>query len=150
MFAKVNGNIVLEWPIVSIAHRFPNISFPAKLSNAVLPEGYVIVGVIAPPDPQPGKKVVPGMPVKQGESWVQSWDLVDLTDLELKEISDNRALNIRQNRDTLLQESDLSILRAYEQGIPAPAELVEYRQKLRDIPLQVGFPDQVQWPVKPQ
>ena len=149
MFAKISGNTVLEWPIPSIAARFPNISFSTNGYDN-LPEGYVFVGVIPQPDPQPGKKVVPGMPVKQGESWVQSWDLVDLTDLELKEISDNRALNIRQNRDTLLQESDLSILRAYEQGIPAPAELVEYRQKLRDIPLQVGFPDQVQWPVKPQ
>lgn len=149
MFAKISGTTVLEWPIPSIAARFPNISFSTNGYDN-LPEGYVFVGVIPQPDPQPGKKVVPGMPVKQGESWVQSWDLVNLTDLELKELSDNRALNIRQNRDLLLQESDLSILRAYEQGIPAPAELVEYRQKLRDITLQAGFPDQVQWPVKPQ
>lgn len=149
MFAKISGTTVLEWPIPSIAARFPNISFSTNGYDN-LPEGYVFVGVIPQPDPQPGKKIVPGMPLKQGESWVQSWDLVDLTDLDLKELSDNRALNIRQNRNTLLQESDLSILRAYEQGIPAPAELVEYRQKLRDIPLQVGFPDQVQWPAKPQ
>lgn len=148
MFAKISGNTVLEWPIPSINARFPNISFSTKGYNN-LPEGYVFVGVIPQPDPQPGKKIVPGMPVKQDEVWVQSWDLVDLTDAELKDISDNQALNIRRQRDVLLQESDLSILKAYEQGIPAPAELVEYRQKLRDITLQPGFPQQVEWPIKP-
>jgi hypothetical protein len=148
MFAKISGNTVLEWPIPSINARFPNISFSTKGYDN-LPDGYVFVGVIPQPDPQPGKKIVPGMPVKQGEVWVQSWDLVDLTDAELKDISDNQAFNIRRERDALLQESDLSILKAYEQGIPAPAVLVEYRQKLRDITLQPGFPQQVEWPIKP-
>jgi len=149
MFAKVSGNTVLEWPIDNIATKFPNISFSTNLSNDNLPEGYVIVGVIPPPVAESGKKVVPGIPIKQDGFWVQSWDIVDMTEVEVQELNNSQASYTREKRDILLQKSDLSVLRAYEQGIPAPVELVEYRQQLRDITLQNGFPWQVEWPIKP-
>ena len=57
--------------------------------------------------------------------------------------------NVRFIRDGLLKESDLIVTRHYEKGTGVPAEWVEYRQKLRDIPQQLGFPMDVVYPEKP-
>lgn len=49
----------------------------------------------------------------------------------------------RAKRDTLLRESDYMAMPDY----PAPPQGLEvYRQALRDIPGQSGFPESVEWP----
>lgn len=53
---------------------------------------------------------------------------------------------IRTERDSLLQSSDIQVLRAYESQTPVPPAVVEYRQALRDITSQAGFPWEVLWP----
>jgi hypothetical protein len=59
-------------------------------------------------------------------------------------------LQTRMQRDDALIRSDVAVLRAYEAGVPVSAEWVAYRQALRDIPQQPGFPDSIQWPTKPE
>ena len=53
---------------------------------------------------------------------------------------------VRNLRDTLLSESDYFIVRAYESGLPIPADIVSYRQSLRDIPQTFDDPADVVWP----
>ena len=53
---------------------------------------------------------------------------------------------VRMRRDALLQSSD------WTQVAEAPVDQAAwavYRQALRDIPQQEGFPDDVTWPVQP-
>lgn len=53
---------------------------------------------------------------------------------------------VRSQRDGLLSECD------WTQTLDAPVDReawAEYRQKLRDIPLQPGFPEVIDWPIKP-
>lgn len=52
-------------------------------------------------------------------------------------------------RNTLLNESDCVVLLAYERGEAVPPEWVSYRQALRDLTTQQGFPRKVSWPKKP-
>ena len=60
------------------------------------------------------------------------------------------AQKIRDNRSRLLRESD------WTQAADAPFNTEEkaawamYRQALRDVPEQDGFPDNVVWPDKPE
>ena len=57
------------------------------------------------------------------------------------------ANEVRANRDALLAESD------WTQVADAPVDDVAwagYRQELRDIPQQDGFPHDVIWPAKPE
>lgn len=53
----------------------------------------------------------------------------------------------RNQRDLLLQQTD------WTQAVDVPQATKDkwapYRQALRDVPQQVGFPDNVTWPVKP-
>jgi len=59
-------------------------------------------------------------------------------------------IEARMRRDDALIRSDVTVTRAYEAGVPVSAEWVAYRQALRDIPQQPGFPDNIQWPTKPE
>jgi hypothetical protein len=54
----------------------------------------------------------------------------------------------RRKRDSLLLDSDVALLRAMESGANT-STLITYRQSLRDIPAQPGFPQQVTWPTLP-
>ena len=60
--------------------------------------------------------------------------------------NDRAAADIRTQRDTKLKESD------WTQVADAPvdqAAWATYRQALRDVPEQEGFPTTVTWPVEP-
>ena len=52
-------------------------------------------------------------------------------------------------RDVLLNESDWIVIRAVDQGTPIPSDWQTYRQDLRDVPEQAGFPTNIVWPVAP-
>ena len=57
--------------------------------------------------------------------------------------------NIRSRRDSLLKETDWVVIMHTEKGTNIPAEWELYRQALRDITEQAGFPYEVTWPTKP-
>lgn len=57
---------------------------------------------------------------------------------------------LRKDRNQRLADSDWVVSRAYETGTPVPQVWVTYRQALRDVPQQPGFPDNIQWPAQPE
>lgn len=60
------------------------------------------------------------------------------------------ACSARADRDLRLAQSDWIVLRASERGELVPAAWTSYRQALRDVPLQPGFPADVKWPQAPK
>ena len=80
--------------------------------------------------------------------WFTKWSVADMDD-EAKAAADTRqAESVRQTRNQKLAESD------WTQGKDIPDAVSEpwavYRQALRDVPSQVGFPWDVQWPAQPE
>jgi len=65
-------------------------------------------------------------------------------------IAEQPAKEARAKRDHLLAESDWVTIRATDTGTPVPAEWQTYRQALRDITEQTGFPENIDWPEKPE
>lgn len=61
----------------------------------------------------------------------------------------DRASAARAQRDALLAQSDWMVTRAFELATPVPAAWSAYRQALRDVTLQPGFPDTITWPEQP-
>jgi len=59
--------------------------------------------------------------------------------------NDRKAAEVRKKRNAKIAVYDLCFLT----DRPADASLKAYRQALRDIPQQPGFPDNVDWPVEP-
>ena len=67
------------------------------------------------------------------------------TAAELKaERLESLAKAVRAKRDALIKETDFYMLPDYPN---APHGIAEYRQALRDITDQPGFPQSIDWPV---
>lgn len=62
-------------------------------------------------------------------------------------MDNNAASQARVRRDLLLAESDFTQLK--DVSLSNNNDWVTYRQALRDVPSQTGFPWNVQWPAKP-
>jgi hypothetical protein len=56
----------------------------------------------------------------------------------------------RTERDARLAACDWVTVRALELGEEIPADWLAYRQALRDVPLQPGFPSAIDWPAPPE
>lgn len=71
---------------------------------------------------------------------IEYWEVVDLTEEELAD-------RARGKRFYLLRETDYLVF----SDTPEPSQaLLDYRQALRDVPSQAGFPTNIVWPTKPE
>ena len=62
--------------------------------------------------------------------------------------NDRKAIEVRTERNTKLAATDWTQVSDAPQAIKD--SYVTYRQALRDVPLQSGFPWTITWPVEPQ
>ena len=79
------------------------------------------------------------------ENQVPQWVISELSNEEKEKINNDAAKNVRSERQFLLSETDFY-------GMPDVVmsdEMAAYRQSLRDITLQDGFPHEMEWPEKP-
>ena len=60
------------------------------------------------------------------------------------------AAEVREERDKLLDESDYLAMPDYPLSEDKKSAILSYRQALRDISKQAGFPRTIQWPTKPE
>lgn len=123
-----------------------NISLPVNIENTSIPAGatglevfglYPIVG--DEPSHTERERIAGPQYVFDGEKVNRIFAVEAIPDEEF-------ARRIRTERNQLLSESD------WTQVIDAPVDQTAwatYRQALRDITDQVGFPHTVEWPVKP-
>jgi len=80
-------------------------------------------------------------------------ELIDLTQAEIDSATTQRndynqnilPLEVRAKRNSLLAETDYLALT----DTTLTSDMATYRQELRDITSQAGFPTDVTWPVKP-
>jgi len=71
----------------------------------------------------------------------------DFEALEWRVSTEALSASVRLQRDALLRASDYTQL----SDVIADKELwIEYRQKLRDLPLQAGYPVVIEWPDMPE
>lgn len=63
---------------------------------------------------------------------------------------EDRAKAAREKRDELLAETDYLLMPDYPISSEALVALKMYRQALRDVPEQAGFPKTIEWPEKPE
>lgn len=61
-----------------------------------------------------------------------------------------QAKAVRQSRDDKLKETDWIVIKNLELNANIPGVWEVYRQALRDVPTQAGFPWTITWPDEPQ
>jgi hypothetical protein len=64
----------------------------------------------------------------------------------LSEQDAQQATSSRKQRNDLLTATDWQVLKALEDGNGLDFNLAAYRQALRDVPEQPGFPHDIVWP----
>lgn len=82
--------------------------------------------------------------------------LMDMTDEDIAahefvmaEINAQRPDAERKTRDALLAATDWWVTKSIETNVALTDEQVAYRQALRDVPAQEGFPENIIWPQNP-
>ena len=61
-----------------------------------------------------------------------------------------QAASVRSSRDSTLAQSDWRVIKAVELSTAVPIEWAAYRQALRDVTAQTGFPWTITWPEQPK
>lgn len=146
----------------------PNISMPRTWNQNVL-DALNIEAVFETPKPDVGpyqNAARNGVTQDANGNWVQAWAVVDMfsdyTDEEgalhtkaeqeaayQANLDAEAAKSVRTERAQRLAETDWVVIFHTEKGTNIPLEWEAYRQALRDITAQDGFPHSVVWPTKP-
>lgn len=66
-----------------------------------------------------------------------------------EEIKERKATEVRAQRDYLLTQTDYLVSGDYPISAEDLAKVKAYRQSLRDVPAQEGFPENIVWPEDP-
>ena len=117
----------------------PNTSFPKEISVEML-EGYGVFPVVEnKPECDPYVQTLSaGTPVLRDGQWQVDYTAANIPEAEAEEA-------IRTTRHEMLYATDWMAL----SDVTMSDEMKSYRQALRDITEQEGFPFAVVWPTKP-
>lgn len=134
-----------------IRSLYPNTSFPSQWSPELVEE-LGLDPVFESPTPsttiyQTAYK--DGVEQDAKGRWLWKWSISEM-DADGKAVKDaEQAKAVRDRRNRLIAECDWLVIKAAETGVPLAADWGAYRQSLRDIPSQAGFPYNITWPEKP-
>ena len=153
-----------------IRRSMPNTSLP-RVWTADICEFLGIDPVLAAPAPAASGeyKVVSRNGVVQdaNNNWVEAYverdmfaDYVDEDGVTVTKASQEEAYTarkdaeaataVRAERDKLIDSCDWMAIKAFEGGTGVATEWTTYRQALRDVSAQEGFPNNITWPEKPE
>jgi hypothetical protein len=125
----------------------PDTSFPQQIPDELAAEYNVFnVQPTQRPEVNRTERVVEVDPVLVDGIWTQQFQVEDKSYEELAQEDQQQADSVRSERSRLLTECD------WTQVDDAPVNKqawANYRQLLREVPDQEGFPWNVTWPTKP-
>jgi hypothetical protein len=145
---KSTGEIKSQGEVRSM---YPNTSFPSQWTPALVEE-LGLDPVFESPTPTTTRYQTAykdGVEQDSQGRWLWKWSISEMDD-ETKAAKDAEAAKaVRATRDGKLAECDWVVIKNLElnQNIPGVWEV--YRQGLRDVPAQAGFPHDITWPEKP-
>ena len=141
MFVKISNGAVERFPytLSDLRRDNPNVSFPATVPDAELASyGVERVTAATAPDSDSRTHTLERSCSLIDGAWTEVWT-------ESQRESAVAAKNIRDQRNQLLAETDWTQL----SDSSVASTWTTYRQELRDVPAQDGFPYSVTWPTKP-
>ena len=149
-YIHAENSIVIEYPysIEKMRSDNPQTSFPIEMSAEELAEwGVFAVEEQVPPDFNKQTEFLEiGDPTQVDGKWVSGWNVIQASPEEVDRQTFAQASIIRLERDRMLCRTDFTQLADYSCSIDDQISLKKYRQALRDVPQQSGFPWSVTWP----
>lgn len=135
-----------------IRSLYPNTSFPSQWSPELVEELGLDVVFESPTPTTTVYQTAFKDGVEQDAQgrWLWKWSISEM-DADAKAAKDAEAAKgVRATRDRLIAETDWIVIKNLELNQNVPGVWEVYRQNLRDVPEQAGFPHNVNWPAKPE
>lgn len=154
MYVKANGQSVDVYPysVSSLRNDNPQTSFPDTPSAELLSE-YGVYPVAAQEKPVVDytMNVAEGVPIYSATrgGWEQTWLVLNASADEIAARTEAQAAAVRSERNQILAQCDWTQLDDTPLSGAKKSEWATYRQTLRDISAQPGFPWNVEWPALP-
>ena len=150
MYLKLkDGNITYPYTLDDLKRENSNVSFPISITNDILENFDVYPVQSVSVDDDYTKNIVEGTPIFSGSVYIQTWNITDATEEEINTKKEEKWIEIRDIRDSLLAQSDWT---QFQDSPITGSNLTEwqtYRQSLRDITNQSN-PFSLTWPVRPE
>lgn len=125
----------------------PGTSFPEQIDDATA-ASFGLAPVKPTTPPREAHTInLERTAILKGDIWVEKWLEIPATEEQIKERTASCANNARQKRNQLLAECDWTQLS--DAPTLASDSWMAYRQSLRDVPKQQGFPWNITWPQTP-
>jgi len=148
-YAKLNQDGTLNrypYTLTDMIRENTSTSFPAVITDETA-ASFGVVPVVPAVEPAYDHTVdLSRTAQKKSGKWTEIWVSTPATPQEIAARTSDKANSVRSERNRLLVDSD------WTQLPDAPVDRTAwatYRQALRDIGQQPGFPWQLQWPVRP-
>ena len=142
MWVKAQGDQIITYPydMTMLKNEHPNTAFPSDISAEVMAEFDVYqVEVSSVPEYDPMTQVARlTSPVYNGTNWASQYEVSNRPE-------EDAAGAVREHRDGKLRSTDSWAL----SDRTMTQDQIDYRQALRDVPSQEGFPYSVVWPTEP-
>jgi hypothetical protein len=134
------------YTLTDLRRQNKNTSWPKQISDEVAADFGVFP---VTPAPQPADRYdinIERTAVKQGDGWMEQWNEAPATPEQITERTNAKAAEVRTDRNQRLSDCDWTQL----PDAPMDAAVwATYRQDLRDVTAQVGFPWDITWPALP-
>jgi hypothetical protein len=148
---KINSDNTITYPYSTyqLMNDYPNTSFPERITVDVFSEYSVHVVNTVNIQFDFTKNYTEGLPTLIDGLYYQNWIITDATQDEINQRLCNQWIQIRNQRNIYLQESDWTQLSDSPLSNSKKIEWSIYRQELRDVTLQQD-PFNIMWPTKPE
>jgi hypothetical protein len=139
MYIKITNGVPSKYTIGQLRRDNPQTSFPRIIPDSVLADYSVYPCSIVDVD------IDALVQTKVDGDYTQTNNAWSLQRVASNLPQQDAERNVREHRDALLSETDYLALSDNTMS----AAMTTYRQALRDITDQAGFPFNVTWPTKP-
>ena len=142
---------IFPYSIGALRRDNRNTSFPRNPSEEMLSDWNVF-----PVKDRPAPEFDPATencsqvnPTLENGEWVMTWQVSPASAEEIAERLEQKSAEVRQQRNQLLTESDWTQLADSPLDADTKSAWALYRETLRQVPEQSGFPWNIVWPTKP-
>jgi hypothetical protein len=152
-YIHAEDSIVIEYPysIEKMRSDNPQTSFPTEMSTEELAEwGVFAVEEQNPPAFNEQTESIELQPPSLVNGvWLRNWQITPVEPVEIERRTTSQAVLQREERNRVLSLTDFTQCLDFPGTENERAAYTIFRQALRDVPVQTGFPWNVVWPIPP-
>ena len=153
-YIHTEGPIIIEYPysIEKLRSDNPETSFPAVISEEELAAWgvYPVTEEAAPAFNEATEQLEQTQPKLINGAWLAGWMIANASAEEQAKRTAEKVKWVEQNIQSALKNSDYTQLSDYPGTEAQQLAFKTWRQEVRNIPLQSGYPWLIEWPIPPE